>query len=39
MSDWGWVGFAYAVVYLTLASYTTSLIRRRRRLGNDQDAP
>ena len=38
MSDWAWVGFAYAVVYLTLASYTTSLIRRRR-LGNDQDAP
>ena len=38
MSDWGWVGLSYAVVYLTLASYTISLIRRRRRL-DDGEAP
>jgi hypothetical protein len=34
MSDWGWVSLTYAVVYSTLAVYTTSLIRRRRRFGN-----
>ena len=33
MSDWGWVAFAYSVVYITLGAYTVSLIRRRRRLG------
>lgn len=31
MSDWGWVGLAYAIVYLTLATYTISLIQRQRR--------
>lgn len=30
MSDWGWVTFAYATVYLTLATYTISLVRRQR---------
>jgi hypothetical protein len=30
MSDWGWVTFAYATVYLTLAVYTLSLVRRQR---------
>lgn len=30
MSDWGWVGLAYSTVYLTLASYTLSLLRRSR---------
>ena len=33
MSDWGWVGLAYGIVYATLIGYTVSLIRRRRRLG------
>jgi len=32
MSDWGWVSLTYAVVYSTLAVYTTLLIRRRRRV-------
>ncbi len=32
MSDWGWVGLAYTIVYLTLAGYTVSLILRRNRL-------
>jgi hypothetical protein len=36
MSDWGWVTLTYAVVYLTLASYTISLVRRRRQLGNGE---
>ena len=33
MSDWGWVGLAYGVVYLTLGAYLASLMRRlgRRR--------
>jgi hypothetical protein len=31
MSDWGWVTFAYATVYVTLATYTISLMRRQRR--------
>ncbi len=30
MSDWGWVTFAYATVYVTLAAYTISLVRRQR---------
>jgi hypothetical protein len=36
MSDWGWVSLTYAVVYSTLAVYTTLLIRRRRRLGHTE---
>lgn len=32
MSDWGWVGIAYAVVYGTLAAYVAALIVRTRRL-------
>lgn len=31
MSDWGWVAFAYVVVYGTLASYVISLVIRARR--------
>ena len=36
MSDWGWVGFGYSVVYGTLAAYAVFLSMRlrtaRRRL-------
>lgn len=31
MSDWGWVGFAYLVVYGTLGAYVVSLLVRMRR--------
>lgn len=34
MSDWGWVAFAYLVVYGTLAAYAVNLgvrVRRARR--------
>lgn len=31
MSDWGWVGLAYGVVYATLAGYTGALLARRHR--------
>jgi len=31
MSDWGWVAFAYGVVYLTLGSYLASIVMRVRR--------
>jgi hypothetical protein len=31
MSDWGWVGVAYVVVYGTLIGYSVSLARRVRR--------
>jgi len=39
MSDWGWVSLTYGVVYSTLAIYTISLVRRRRRLGDGQGSP
>ncbi len=39
MSDWGWVAVAYAIVYLTLAGYTLSLIQRRRRTGRSDVSP
>jgi hypothetical protein len=32
MSDWGWVTFAYLVVYGTLGSYLASIIVRTRRI-------
>lgn len=38
MSDWGWVTFAYTIVYLTLGAYLVSLRVRRRRLGRDRDS-
>jgi hypothetical protein len=31
MSDWGWVAFAYGVVYVTLGSYLWSIVGRVRR--------
>jgi hypothetical protein len=31
MSDWGWVAFAYGVVYLTLGWYLWSIVVRVRR--------
>ena len=31
MSDWGWVAFAYGVVYMTLGSYLASIVMRVRR--------
>jgi hypothetical protein len=31
MSDWGWVAFAYTVVFGTLAGYTAWLASRLRR--------
>ena len=31
MSDWGWVAFAYLVVYGTLGAYLASLATRLRR--------
>ncbi len=37
MSDWGWVGFAYTIVYLTLGTYTASLFLRRRRLDRNDE--
>lgn len=33
MSDWGWVTFAYAVVYGALGAYAASLLVRLRRSG------
>ncbi|MFQ5948305.1 MAG: hypothetical protein ACE5KX_05555 [Acidimicrobiia bacterium] len=33
MPDWGWVSFAYAVVYLTLAAYVARMIFRFRAAG------
>ena len=34
MSDWGWVTFAYVVVYGSLGVYTATLLRRLRRHGD-----
>lgn len=31
MSDWGWVAFAYTIVYGALAGYVASLVIRVRR--------
>jgi hypothetical protein len=31
MSDWGWVAFAYVVVFGTLGTYTAWLMTRLRR--------
>lgn len=31
MTDWGWVVFAYVVVYGTLFAYALSLVHRTRR--------
>lgn len=31
MSNWGYVGLAYAVTYLVLGVYTVYLMRRRSR--------
>ena len=31
MSDWGWVGLAYGVVYVVLGGYVGLLARRTRR--------
>jgi len=31
MSDWGWVGLAYGIVYGTLGWYVASLVLRTRR--------
>jgi hypothetical protein len=31
MSDWGWVAFAYLVVYGSLGGYVASLVFRIRR--------
>lgn len=36
MSDWGWVGLAYGVVYGALLGYTISLVMRLRRQGGDR---
>lgn len=33
MSDWGWVGLAYGIVYGTLAAYTILLVSRSTRGG------
>lgn len=32
MSDWGWVAFAYLVVYTTLGLYLASIVVRTRRV-------
>jgi len=32
MSDWGWVAFAYGVVYAALAGYLISVVVRIRRV-------
>ena len=32
MTDWAWVGFAFGVVYITLAVYVISLRSRLSRL-------
>jgi CcmD family protein len=32
MSNWGYVGLAYAVTYVVLGAYTVYLIRRRSRV-------
>ena len=32
MSDWGWVTLAYGIVYGTLITYATMLVRRTRIL-------
>lgn len=39
MSDWGWVGLAYAIVYLTLIGYTVALIQRQRRADRSDGPP
>lgn len=35
MSDWGWVGLAYGVVYITLGAYLVSLVRRLGQVRED----
>jgi hypothetical protein len=37
VSDWGWVAFAYSVVYATLALYVVSIVVRARRMGRSVD--
>jgi hypothetical protein len=37
MSDWGWVAFAYLVVYGTLAAYLASIVVRTRRVRRTLD--
>jgi len=32
MSDWGWVAFAYSIVYGALIAYVWSLAARARRV-------
>jgi acyl-coenzyme A synthetase/AMP-(fatty) acid ligase len=32
MTDWGWVTLAFAIVYGTLVTYVTMLMRRNSRL-------
>jgi len=35
MTDWGWVAFAYTLVYGTLIGYVTSLVMRTRRANGE----
>jgi hypothetical protein len=37
VSDWGWVAFAYSVVYTTLALYLASIVVRARRVRRSVD--
>jgi hypothetical protein len=37
VSDWGWVAFAYSVVYITLALYLASIVVRARRVRRSLD--
>jgi len=37
MTDWGWVGLAFAVVYGTLIGYVAVLVRRTARLGRNRE--
>jgi hypothetical protein len=35
MSDWGWVAFAYTIVYGVLIAYVASLVARVRRVRSE----
>ena len=36
MSDWGWVGLAFGIVYGSLLGYVAILVRRHARLLREQ---